>query len=53
MQQVEQIEIIKYWLGREGLPFLESFTQEEQENCNTTEAYRQLTSQITEKNILG
>ena len=35
MPQAEQIAIIKKWLSRKGLQFLESLTQMEQERCNT------------------
>ena len=35
--QAEQIAIIKNWLCRKGLQFLESLTQMEQERCNTIE----------------
>ena len=35
--QTEQLAIIKNWLGRKGLQFIESLTQMEKERCNTTE----------------
>ena len=37
MSQTEQLAIIKSWLGRKGLQFIESLTQMEQERYNTTE----------------
>ena len=37
--QAEQIAIIKIWLGRKGLQFLETLTQAEQEKYNTTEGF--------------
>ena len=37
MPQTENIAIIKNWLGRKGLHFLETLTLTEQERCNTME----------------
>ena len=37
MPQAEQIAIIKNWLGRNGLQFLETLIQTEEEKCNRTE----------------
>ena len=37
MPQTEQLVIIKNWLGRKSLQFIESLTQMEQERCNTME----------------
>ena len=35
--QVGQLAIMKNWLGRKGLQFIESLMQTERERCNTTE----------------
>ena len=35
--QVEQLAIVKNWLGRKGLKFLESLTNEEKVMCSTLE----------------
>ena len=35
--QAVQIAIIRNWLGRKGLQFLETLTQTEQDKCNTVE----------------
>ena len=35
MPQIEKITSIKNWLGRNGLQFLETLIQAEQERCNT------------------
>ena len=35
----EKISIIKNWLGREGLQFMETLTHSEQETCNKWKAY--------------
>ena len=37
MQQTEQLAIEKNWLGRKGLQFLESLTNEEKLTCNMLE----------------
>ena len=35
--QAEQLAIIKKWLGRKGLQFIELLTETEKERCNSTE----------------
>ena len=37
--QIEQLAIVKNWLGRKGLQFIESLTQTEKDRCCTLEAH--------------
>ena len=35
--QTEQLAMVKNWLGRKGLKFIESLTSAEKDTCNTLE----------------
>ena len=47
MPQTEQLAIVNSWLGRKGLQFLESLTNEEKVMCNMLEGlFETLTNKL-------
>ena len=39
--QTEQLPMVKNWLGRKGLQFIESLTQAEKDGCSTLKGFIQ------------